>query len=205
MNEKQIFLYKTLGNPNGNNEIQKQKSFDKRNIKSKNGLEIVVKAEKAEEKVFSKSNIACGVAASNHTNVEPGEMLPKKNRIHSESKKYYIYNLVLKKNECDQASYENLRKSLILMRQHMKERNIEKVTFPLKTDSCILRELSWNAVRTLIKNVFYEESVKITVYNDNLRPLPPVEMGEKQEKVVIKTPFLDIFEGKPLTPIKITK
>ena len=162
-------------------------------------MEIDVRAEKASESIFSKSNIACGVIASNYSNIEPGEMIPKKIRP-SESKKYYVYNLVLKKNDRDQASYENLRKSLILMREHMKERRIEKVVLPLKTDSCIIRELSWNAVRTLIKNVFYDENVKITVY-DNLRPLPPVDERKQGNNVPSKTPFLDIFEGKPLKPI----
>ena len=164
-------------------------------------MEIDVRAEKASESIFSKSNIACGVIASNYSNIEPGEMIPKKIRP-SESKRYYVYNLVIKKNEQDQASYESLRKSLVLMREHMKERRIEKVVLPLKTDSCIIRELSWNAVRTLIKNVFYDENIKIIVYNDSLRPLPPVDERKQRDNDVSKTPFLDIFEGKPLKPIK---
>ena len=167
-------------------------------------MEIVVKSEKANDNISTTTNIACGVIASNHSKVEPGEMIPKKNRP-SDFKKYYIYNLVLKKNEQDQASYESLRKSLVLMREHMKERKIEKVSFPLKAESCIIRELSWNAVRTLIKNVFYEENTKITVYNDNLRQIPPVDERKKKDNIFSKTPFLDIFEKRPLTPIKSEK
>ena len=109
---------------------------------------------------------------------------------------------VLKKNENDSATYENLRTSLVSMLQHMKDHQITKIVFPLKEDSCIIRELSWNAVRTLIKNVFYDENIHITAYNNSLHPLPEMENVTKNS---IDTPFLDILEGKPLAPIQQSK
>lgn len=177
--------------PNNNRKV---KSFDKRHIKSKKGFEMVIKAEKVTKDVFSVSNLACGVIGSNLNNVEPGDMIPHKNHQNNT----FIFNLVIKKNKEDQPSYENLRKSLVLMLQHMKENDVRKVVFPLNPDSCIIQELSWNAVRTLIKNVFYEESIHIVAYNTSLRHLP------SNENVISNargTPFLDIFEGKNLTSI----
>jgi O-acetyl-ADP-ribose deacetylase (regulator of RNase III) len=160
---------------------------------------MVIKAEKAEKEIFSKYTVVCGVIASKHNNVELGEMIAKKNH---DSKNTYLYKLVLKKNENDAATYENLQTSLVSMLQHMKNHQIKKVVFPLKEESCIIRELSWNAVRTLIKNVFHEEQVHITAYNNSLRPLPETETIAKK---VIDTPFLDVFEKKHLTPIQQSK
>ena len=160
---------------------------------------MVIKAEKAETDIFTKDNVVCGVIASKHKNVELGEMIAKKT---NDSKNKYLYNLVLKQNENDAATYENLRTSLVSMLQHMKDHQITNVIFPLKEGSCIIRELSWNAVRTLIKNVFHEENVHITAYNNSLRPLPESETITKN---LSDTPFLDVFEGKPLTPIQQSK
>ena len=173
-----------------------QKSFDKRHLKTRGGFEMIIKAENAGKDVFTKHTVVCGVIASKHNNVELGQMIAKKTY---ESNNKYRYNLVLKKNENDSATYENLRMSLVSMLQHMKDHQITKIVFPLKEDSCIIRELSWNAVRTLIKNVFYDENIHITAYNNSLHPLPEMENVTENS---IDTPFLDILEGKPLTPIQ---
>ena len=169
------------------------KSFDKRHIRSRSGFEMIIKAEKITKEVASGSCLASGVIALNVNNIEPGEMIAEKTRGNN-----YTYKLVIKKNKEGQPTYENLRKSLVLMLKHMKENNIKEVVFPLKPDSCIIRELSWNAVRTLIKNVFIEESVRIVAYNDSLTQIPS---KEKMISNVSETPFLDIFECKNLTPI----
>ena len=87
---------------------------------------------------------------------------------------------------------------------------------------CGLDGLSWTAVRTLIKNVFLNDHIKLTVYtldqvvssgsgsSSNKRsssksaesssrsrsPSP-----KRQKSTELKTPLLDIYEGKSLTPI----
>ena len=177
----------------GNND---KKSFDKRHISSKSGFEMIVNARKAPKEIVTMNNIANGVIASEFNNAALGTLIPKKRLNNNENT--FIYNLVLKKSKSDQATYENLRKGLVLMLQHMKDNKVEKVVFPLDFDSCIIRKsLSWNAVRTLMKNVLFEENVKIIVYNESLRPSP---INDKIVSKLSTTPFLDILEGK-LTPI----
>jgi hypothetical protein len=81
---------------------------------------------------------------------------------------------------------------------------------------CGLDGLSWTAVRTLIKNVFLNDDIKLTVYtldqvsssrstkrssskspdSSSRSPSP-----KRQKSSELKTPLLDIYEGKSLTPI----
>ena len=157
---------------------------------------MIVNAGRAPKEIVTTNNIANGVIASEFNNAALGTMISKKRYNNNENT--LVYNLVLKKSKSDQATYENLRKSLVQMLQHMKENKVEKVVFPLDSNSCIIRgSLSWNAVRTLMKNVLFEENVKIIVYNESLRPSP---INDKIVSKLSTTPFLDILEGK-LTPI----
>lgn len=48
------------------------------------------------------------------------------------------------------------------MRDHAKKNGVKEIAMP--KIGCGLDGLSWNAVRTLIKNVFLEEAIKITVF-----------------------------------------
>ena len=157
---------------------------------------MIVNAGKAPKEMVTTNHIANGVIASEFNNAALGTLIPKKRYNNDENT--FVYNLVLQKSRSDQATYENLRKSLVLMLQHMKENKVEKVVFPLDSNACIIkRSLSWNAVRTLMKNVLFEENVKIIVYNESLSPL---HIDDRIVSKLSTTPFLDILEGK-LTPI----
>ncbi len=91
---------------------------------------------------------------------------------------------------------------------------------------CGLDGLSWDAVRTLIKNVFLKDNIELTVFTldgsssstptsstssssasksptkrSAERSRSPSPKKSKVESKPVKTPLLNIFEGKPLTPL----
>ena len=88
---------------------------------------------------------------------------------------------------------------------------------------CGLDGLSWTAVRTLIKNVFLKDKIELRVYHlegsptsagstsPTKRPAdddsrsrsssPKRSKVDEKAKKKVKTPLLNIFEKKPLTPI----
>ena len=74
----------------------------------------------------------------------------------------FIYNLVTKEKYSDKPTYESVRKSLEAMKAHALSHNVASISMPLI--GCGLDGLSWPAVRTLIKNVFQLEKMKITIY-----------------------------------------
>ena len=74
----------------------------------------------------------------------------------------FIYNLVTKEKYCDTPLYESLGKSLEAMKVHCLAHGVESISMP--RIGCGLDGLSWPAVRTMIKNVFQLETVRITVY-----------------------------------------
>jgi len=103
---------------------------------------------------------------------------------------------VTKEKYSDTPSYESLRKSLEAMKVHCAAHGVESISMP--RIGCGLDGLSWPAVRTLIKNVFQLESVRITVY----------QLGEvmNEPSVTIKDMFKKVSnEEKPLlaSPKKI--
>eukprot|EP00090_Calanus_glacialis_P001127 TRINITY_DN10792_c0_g1_i1.p1 TRINITY_DN10792_c0_g1~~TRINITY_DN10792_c0_g1_i1.p1 ORF type:complete len:1194 (-),score=363.16 TRINITY_DN10792_c0_g1_i1:78-3470(-) len=75
----------------------------------------------------------------------------------------YIYNLVTKEKYSEEPTYESLRKSLEEMKIHALAHGVEHISMPMI--GCGLDGLSWPAVRTLVKNVFQLEKIKITVYH----------------------------------------
>ena len=78
-------------------------------------------------------------------------------------KKRFIYNLVTKEVYSDKPTYETLRRSLEEMKDHALTHGVSSISMPLI--GCGLDGLSWPAVRTLIKNVFFREKIAITVYS----------------------------------------
>jgi len=103
--------------------------------------------------------------------------------------KRFVYNLVTKEKYSDKPSYESLRKSLEAMKVHCLAHGVESISMP--RIGCGLDGLSWPAVRTLIKNVFQLETVRITVY----------QLGEVKNEpgVTIKDMFKIVpKEEKPL-------
>ena len=119
--------------------------------------------------------------------------------------KRYIYNLVTKEKYSDKPSYESLRKSLEEMKVHCLAHGVESISMP--RIGCGLDSLSWPAVRTLIKNVFQLETVRITVYQlGELKNEPDVTIKDmfkivsKEEKPLLVSPkkSTDIQSSKHL-------
>ena len=74
----------------------------------------------------------------------------------------FVYNLVTKPKYSDKPTYETLRRSLEAMRSHAAQNSVKEIAMP--KIGCGLDGLQWNAVRTLVKNVFLNEDVRLTVY-----------------------------------------
>merc|ERR1719282_446673 len=75
----------------------------------------------------------------------------------------FIYNLVTKEIYSGKPTYNSLQQCLEKMRDHADEHNVTNINMP--RIGCGLDGLSWSAVRTLIKNVFKQSDISITVYN----------------------------------------
>lgn len=155
---------------------------------------MVIKAESLPKELYRTMNITCGVIASalNDMNLKPGEIIANK------CGDNWNYALILKKEPSDIPTFEHLRICLNYLLKHMKENNVEHIVFPLNTEFCIIHELSWNAVRTLIKNTFYEEVLNVIVYNNSLTPMICSEEMICDSTKPDHTPFLDVLEGKNL-------
>ena len=125
----------------------------------------------------------------------------------------FVYNLVTKEKYSDSPTYNNLKLTLEKMRDHALEHNVKAINMP--KIGCGLDKLNWDAVRTMVKNVFLETDIKISVYylNQNssnngtpmrqtkmneasVKPKPDVDVSESKYY-----PILDIAEGN-LTPIE---
>lgn len=74
----------------------------------------------------------------------------------------YIYYLVSKNETYSKPTYQDLSYSLEAMRKHMNENKVSKLAMP--RIGCGIDGLQWDKVSDLIKEVFKDESVEITVY-----------------------------------------
>ena len=74
----------------------------------------------------------------------------------------FVYNLITKAKYHGKPTYESLRKTLVAMKNHAIKHQVKNIAMP--KIGCGLDKLDWNAVRTMIKNVFLETSIKIDVY-----------------------------------------
>ena len=121
----------------------------------------------------------------------------------------FVYNLVTKAKYSDKPTYESLRKSLVAMKEHAVKHQVKNIAMP--KIGCGLDMLEWNAVRTLIKNVFLDTPIKIDVYilesekqsghqKVSATTISSNSSVPKSSGSHSKYPMLDIAEGN-LTPI----
>ena len=80
----------------------------------------------------------------------------------------FIYNMVTKEKYSDFPTYDSLQESLIFTRDHALKNKVHHIAMP--KIGCGLDKLNWNAVRTLIKNVFLDTDIKISVYHLDAAP-----------------------------------
>ena len=124
----------------------------------------------------------------------------------------FIYNMVTKEKYSDFPTYDSLQESLIFTRDHATKNKVHHIAMP--KIGCGLDKLNWNAVRTLIKNIFLDTDIKISVYHLDAatsysRPISETnllkrkvtddaEHNDEKAKVPKKKgnyPMLDIAEG----------
>jgi len=80
-------------------------------------------------------------------------------------KERFIYHLITKEWCNDQPTYDNLRKSLNNMKEHMVENDIAEVSLP--KIGCGMNRLSWPVVKMMIEEVFDDTGIKINIiYRD---------------------------------------
>ena len=73
----------------------------------------------------------------------------------------FVYHLITKEWCNDQPTYDNLRKSLTNMKEHMVENDISEVSLP--KIGCGKNRLSWPVVKMMIEEVFDDTGIKITI------------------------------------------
>lgn len=74
----------------------------------------------------------------------------------------YIYYLVTKPTYYSKPTYGSLKDTLIEMKNHMLSNNVTRLSMP--KIGCGLDRLEWNEVKDIIKQVFAETNITITVY-----------------------------------------
>ena len=120
----------------------------------------------------------------------------------------FIYNMVTKEKYSDFPTYDSLQESLIFTRDHALKNKVHHIAMP--KIGCGLDKLNWNAVRTLIKNVFLDTDIKISVYHLDAATSRPISATNLLKRKIItedndekaempkkkrKYPMLDIAEG----------
>ena len=74
----------------------------------------------------------------------------------------YIYNLITKEGVKDQPTYEDLKETLVKMKEHMVANDVKEVALP--KIGCGMNQLSWEKVKGIIEEVFEDTDLKITIY-----------------------------------------
>lgn len=74
----------------------------------------------------------------------------------------FVYYLVTKKKYNQKPTYDNLRKSLVSMREHCLASGVNSISMP--RIGCGLDKLKWENVSSIITEVFQDTKISITVY-----------------------------------------
>eukprot|EP00760_Papus_ankaliazontas_P033607 PhM_4_TR6497/c0_g1_i1/m.61601 len=73
----------------------------------------------------------------------------------------YVYYLITKQRYFHKPTYDDLRRSLVAMREHMVANNVHSVSMP--QIGCGLDGLKWDAVQRILVEVFDQSPIDITV------------------------------------------
>uniref|UniRef100_A0A8C6UUS7 O-acyl-ADP-ribose deacylase 1 n=1 Tax=Neogobius melanostomus TaxID=47308 RepID=A0A8C6UUS7_9GOBI len=90
------------------------------------------------------------------------------------SGKRFVYYLITKKRYNHKPTYNNLRQSLEDMKRHCETNGVSKVSMP--RIGCGLDRLAWRRVSEILKEVFENSNISVTVYS----------LPEKTETTVMK-------------------
>ncbi|XP_055311370.1 ADP-ribose glycohydrolase OARD1-like [Sitodiplosis mosellana] len=75
----------------------------------------------------------------------------------------YIYYLVTKDNAYKKPTYDDLKSSLVAMKNHMVTNQVAKLAIP--QIGCGIDKLEWAKVKQILHDVFEGETVEVTVYS----------------------------------------
>merc|ERR1712154_397846 len=74
----------------------------------------------------------------------------------------FVYYMITKKRTNQKPTYETIEDSICFMKTHAVNNNVSHICLP--KIGCGLDKLKWSKVRKIIKNVFADTNIKITVY-----------------------------------------
>ncbi|XP_051736701.1 ADP-ribose glycohydrolase OARD1 [Ctenopharyngodon idella] len=74
----------------------------------------------------------------------------------------FVYYLVTKKKYNQKPTYDNLKNSLVSMREHCLANGVNSISMP--RIGCGLDKLKWGKVSSIITEVFQDTKISITVY-----------------------------------------
>eukprot|EP01125_Pyxidicula_operculata_P013948 TRINITY_DN4628_c0_g3_i1.p1 TRINITY_DN4628_c0_g3~~TRINITY_DN4628_c0_g3_i1.p1 ORF type:complete len:141 (-),score=31.69 TRINITY_DN4628_c0_g3_i1:64-486(-) len=74
----------------------------------------------------------------------------------------YIYYLITKENYWDKPTYTDLKNSIEAMCQHCTDHKVSELAIP--RIGCGLDGLLWNQVKSILKEVFWNLNIHISVY-----------------------------------------
>jgi len=74
----------------------------------------------------------------------------------------YIYYLITKLKYWDKPTYNDLKESLVAMKDHVIENKVESIGMP--RIGCGLDGLIWSQVKSLLKELFWDVKVTISIY-----------------------------------------
>lgn len=74
-----------------------------------------------------------------------------------------IWNLITKEMHYDKPTYENLRKSLIILRKKLRKYEISEIALP--KIGCGCDKLEWLKVRKILEEIFCKEEIQIYIYS----------------------------------------
>ena len=74
----------------------------------------------------------------------------------------FIYYLITKEKYSGKPTYDTLKSSLIAMKRHMLENDVEKISMP--RIGCGLDLLEWSKVEMMLRDIFQDTDIVITIY-----------------------------------------
>lgn len=83
----------------------------------------------------------------------------------------FIYNLVTKSTFWEKPTYQDLQLSLRAMQEHCRMNKVQELSMP--KIGCGLDQLNWDRVTDMIKNVFKDTDISITIYDYDMRVESP--------------------------------
>ena len=197
--EDNIVVQKKLSVPQeSKRESKYERSYDKRHIETEHGfiLDILSYEEYAaqEPHVQGMVKFTCGDG-------DLGSIMENDG----------TYEMVVKNRQLDDTTYSTLQKGFLHLISHLSRvegKKVVPIIIDTKQDNSMLKGLSLNAIRTLMKNVFYSCShFRVILICPGLQPLTIKKLSGNSGHVhvsnngssVVEFPFLKVYERGNLT------